>query len=725
MAEKKPVGFTRVVFGDKQILIPQDIYDRGVSSRKKYIVDSGQVTWQELQEAGFSDREQTVGGTAAQVGDWTLDNLDVVGPAVAGVAVSKATGGIAAPIAASALTAAATKYYVDTQRRGKEPSLETGLEALEAGGESVLIDVGTLGIAKIGLPMLRMMGFSSDEASKLVAAANKREALPVGSEESLLQTQNLLVGSKIKDAGLSATQTGKASRFKEAFEGVTDTSPFAGGRATARQEANTEAIKAEFLDLIRQESLTDVGRAELGQNILDVIVAGKKALSTNYTNALEPWLIKHGDVQVEPTLITKALSDVKNQMGYSATVKKPVPARVPETMSPGRTTPQVLATPANTQQIGTEFQQEALDMVNQRLSELKDVKFIPVKSLLAMQRTLNNAIDQAGSFGVQNRTLEAQLTKASNAFRNAIEETVRIKDPRGYDSLKEINRNYASGIESLIPPLDKAAVESAGEGYYEAIGKLLIGNPQATKVKAIQDSLNRAFAESRKAGVNPKDLPLKNSDQAFQAIKNGYVRGMLPDLRAETFNPAQYRDLARQFEDPTMVEVHKQLFGKDYGRFKTVINALSDATNKPDTIIGALQVQGKQASAMQRVGTSALGLAGAMGTGAAVGGPIGTMAAALTWMLSPSVFQRIISNQKAVNKMLVLQAESGKVKMTPTFMMSGLGKVYNTLSDEDKAFIQNQISEEVYGALKTVNSFQALDVPPEERRMMQMLSQPM
>jgi len=112
MAEKKPVGFTRVVFGDKQILIPQDIYDRGVSSRKKYIVDSGQVTWQELQEAGFSDREQTVGGTAAQVGDWTLDNLDVVGPAVAGVAVSKATGGIAAPIAARALTAAATKTYV-------------------------------------------------------------------------------------------------------------------------------------------------------------------------------------------------------------------------------------------------------------------------------------------------------------------------------------------------------------------------------------------------------------------------------------------------------------------------------------------------------------------------------------------------------------------------------------------------------------------------------------
>jgi hypothetical protein len=342
-----------------------------------------------------------------------------------------------------------------------------------------------------------------------------------------------------------------------------------------------------------------------------------------------------------------------------------------------------------------------------------------------MQRTLNNAIDQAGSFGVQNKTLEAQLTKASNAFRDAIEETVRIKDPRGYDSLKEINRNYASGIESLIPPLDKAAVESAGLGYYESIGKLLIGNPQATKVKAIQDSLNRAFAESRKAGVNPKDLPLKNSDQAFQAIKNGYVRGMLPDLRAETFNPAQYRDLARQFEDPTMVEVHKQLFGKDYGRFKTVINALSDATNRPDTIIGALQVQGKQASAMQRVGTSALGLAGAMGTGVAVGGPIASAAAALGWMLSPSVLQRIIANEKAVNKMLVLQAESGKVKMTPTFMMSGLGKVYNTLSDEDKAFIQNQISEEVYGALKTVNSFQALDVPPEERRMMQMLSQPM
>lgn len=725
MAEKKPVGYTRVVFGDKQILIPQDIYDKGVSSRKKYIVESGEVTWQELQEAGFSDREQTMGGTAAQVGDWTLDNLDVVAPAIAGVAASKATGGIATPIAVSALSAAASKYYVDTQRRGKEASLETGLEALEAGGESVLIDVGTLGLAKIGLPMLRMLGFSSNEANKLVAAANQRKALPVGSEESLLQTQNLLTGSSIKNAGLTASQTGKANRFKEALEGVIDTSPFAGGRATARQQANTEAIKAEFSDLIRLEGFSDLGRAELGQNVLDVIVAGKKALSTNYENALQTWSKTHGDVRVEPQLITKALSDLKNKMGYTATVKKPAPAAIPETMSPGRTTPQRLGTPANTRQIGTEFEREALSMLEGMGSELENVKNMPVKSLLAMQRKLNNAISTAGSFGVQNRTLEAHLTKVSNAFRQAVEETVRLKDPRGYDTLKEINRNYAQGIETLIPPVDKASVEAAGEGYYEAIGKLFIGNPQASKVRDVKNSLNRAFAESRKSGVNPKDLPLQNSAQAFQAIKNGYVRGIFPDLRAETFDLAQYRDLARQFEEPSMVEVHKQLFGKDYGRFKTLINAMSEATNRPDTIIGALQVQGKQANAMQRVGTSALGLAGSIGTGAAVGGPVGSAAAALTWMLSPSVLQRIISNEKAVNKLLTLQAESGKVKMTPTFMMSGLAKVYNSLSDEDKAFIQNQISEEVYGALKTVGSSEAVGIPPEERRIMQMLSQPM
>jgi len=57
--------------------------------------------------------------------------------------------------------------------------------------------------------------------------------------------------------------------------------------------------------------------------------------------------------------------------------------------------------------------------------------------------------------------------------------------------------------------------------------------------------------------------------------------------------------------------------------------------------------------------------------------------------------------------------------------MSGLAKVYNSLSDEDRAFIQNQISEEVYGALKTVGSSEAVGIPPEERRIMQMLSQPM
>lgn len=692
----------------KGALLPEGFMELGPEQRKAYLLKNGLVTVQELHDRGLSDASLPVGDadvfdTVEKVGDWTLDNMDVVAPAAAGVVASMVTKGAAAPIAASAITSAASKYYADT-RKGEEPSI--GASAL-AGAESIGIDLATLGVAKVGLPVLKMMGFASDEATDLIEHAGKVEAMPPGTQESLRQTQSILRQSGQEAASLSASQTGQINRALQIFENVVDNAPISGGRAVERANANNQAIQGAFLDLVRDGRTVSPGNNSYGIFVNTAVKAGKQALSNNYTRSLEDFSSSFGNVPVKPDILLARLKQLRKETEIVADVAKGKKLGVPRTQAESAITAEqraVLEKPTVVKRsISEDFDPEAMRLLDQYIETFStgrtdgSVVSMPVNSLIKLEKSLRRRIASAGNFdgqGVTNTTLEADLTSLANAVQDALEPTLRRVEPKAAEDYASLKTAYREGLADLVPPVNMGDIKQAGRGYFEAAGRTLLEGGSKSQVDAYLKTIRRSYAELRRAGGNVKDLAYKNADEAIGALRRGYVEQLMPNVNNPNFDINDYKRLATEAEKPSVKEIQQSIMGEDYGRFKSLLNAMSDAGSNDGSLFGALLLNSKTTSAVSGLLT--------VGASTAAGGPLGFVTSSLGWLMAPSVLQRIVSSPKAVNQLLLLQNKSKSENLTPEFLMSGAAKIFSSLSDEDQAYIQNVVREEVLGPTKAI-----------------------
>ena len=693
--------FVNFDIGDKQVLIPAKVTDSGFESTKEWLVGNGHTTWQALQEMGYGDAQlATPEGDKVirQIGDWSMENMDVIAPVAAGIATSAATGGATAPVVAGFVATALGKFASDTAK-AKEGEVVDPLDALYEGGVSAAIDIGTLGITKLTKPMLRVMGYGNKEADELIATANRREVADVNSQESLIQTQNLLTNSGVKNAGLTAAQTERSGTFIETIEGLVDASPFTRQASISRAKANNAVIQEGFQNIIQEIPFTNLGANAIGTNLNELITVGKEALSSNYKALSEPWMRNFGGIQLQPNLLGKVIDNARETSAIRATVKtkkKPTPS---ETMSPGRTGATDAGGVPTQKKIADKFEQETLQLLDDLDALNSSVVYMSAENLLSMQQKLRNAVTKAGSFDANyNGPLEQQLSKLSDDFTVALEETIRLKNPRAADDLIAMNAQYKEGINSLLPPINKTALQSAGEGYVEALGNLAVRTTEKSKIDGMKKSIYQAYAEAKKAGTL-NQMPFKTADEAFATFRAGYIKQLLPNLHSDAFDIVDYRNLAKQFETPSAQEAAKAVMGKDFGNFKSLLNAMSEATKTPDSLLGSLMVTSRTASAGQSLAAASLG---AVGIGAATGSGLAAAASGGAWILAPKVLQKIVSNPKAVNMFLGLEQKSKKENLTPTFVMSGIAKIMNSLSEEEQAAIRNTVSESILGGIKNV-----------------------
>lgn len=695
----------------KGALLPEGFMELGPEQRKAYLLKNGLVTVQELHDRGLSDASLPVGDaevfdTVEKVGDWTLDNMDVVAPAVAGVAASMMTKGAATPIAVSAIASAASKYYADT-RKGEEPSI--GASAL-AGAESIGIDLATVGLSKVGVPVLRMLGFASDEATDLIEHAGKVEAMPPGTQESLRQTQSILRQSGQEAASLSASQTGQINRALQIFENVVDNAPISGGRAVERANANNQAIQGAFLDLVRDGRSVAPGNNRYGMFVNSAVKAGKQALSNNYTRSLEDFSSSFGNTPVKPDILLARLKQLRKETEIVADVAKGKKLGVPRTQAESAITAQqraVLEKPTVVKRsISEDFDPEAMRLLDQYIETFStgrtdgSVVSMPVSSLIKLEKSLRRRIASAGNFdgqGVTNTTLEADLTSLANAVQDALEPTLRRVDPKAAEDYASLKTAYREGLADLVPPVNMGDIKEAGRGYFEAVGQTLLEGASKSQVDAYLNTIRRSYAELRRAGGNLKGLDYKNADEAIAALRRGYVENLMPNVNNPNFDINDYKRLATEAEKPSVKEIQQSIMGEDYGRFKSLLNAMSDAGSNDGSLFGTLMLNSKTANVVS-------GLTGAVTTAGATvaGGPLGFVASSLGWLVAPTVLQRIVSSPKAVNQLLMLQNKSKSENLTPEFLMSGAAKIFSSLSDEDQAYIQNVIREEVLGPTKAI-----------------------
>ena len=171
----------------------------------------------------------------------------------------------------------------------------------------------------------------------------------------------------------------------------------------------------------------------------------------------------------------------------------------------------------------------------------------------------------------------------------------------------------------------------------------------------------------------------------------------MPNVNNPNFDINDYKRLATEAEKPSVKEIQQAVMGEDYGRFRSLLNAMSDAGSNDGSLFGTLMLNSKTASAVS-------GIAGAVTTAGATvaGGPLGLAVSGLSWLVAPGVLQRIVSSPKAVNQLLLLQNKSKSENLTPEFLMSGAAKIFSSLSDEDQAYIQNVVREEVLGPTKAI-----------------------
>lgn len=687
----------------KGVELPEGFMQLGQEQKKAFLLKNDLVTVQELQDMGLSDASLPVGDaeifdTVEKVGDWTLDNMDVVAPAVVGVAASMMTKGAATPIAASAITSAASKYYTDT-RKGEEPSI--GSSAL-AGAESIGIDLATLGLSKVGLPVLKMLGFASDEATDLIEHASKVEAMPPGTQESLRQTQSILRQSGQEAASLSAAQTGNVNRFLGIFENVMDNAPITGGRAVERSKANNVAVKNAFLDLVRDGRTIAPGNNSYGVFVNNAVKAGKSALSNNYIRALDSFSQSFGDAKVKPDLLLKKLQDLQSEIQISAIVAKKRKAGIPRTQAESALTAEQIAVREKpvpfVQSIGEAFDPQAAEMLSKQIDIFSnDVISMPVDSLIKLEKSLRQGIAGKGKFdgsAAPNPVLDANLATIADAVQEALELTLRRANPKAAEDYASLKTAYKEGLADLVPPVNMSDIKEAGKGYFEAAGKTLLEGASKSQIDAYLNTIRRSYAELRRAGGNVKGLDYKNADEAIGALRRGYVENLMPNVNNPNFDINDYKRLATEAEKPSVKEIQKSIMGEDYDRFKTLLNAMSDAGSNDGSLFGALLLNSKTTSAISGLAT--------MGAGAAAGGPLGAAAAGLGWLVAPGVLQRIVSSPKAVNTLLFAQNKSKSENLTPEFLMSAGAKVFAALSEEDQAYIQNRIREEVLGPTKAI-----------------------
>ena len=644
------------------------------------------ITRQELQALGFrlsptSSGPEEEASTLDNIGDWTIRNAsDVLGIA-GGIGAGLITANPWVGLGTAALLTGVGEGVEDVYE-GKDIDY---MGAAKEAGVSGVTDLASLGTLRYAKPIYHALGFGAKQADTIIANQGAKNALAAGTKDSLQQTQNLLLrnspgGRFSYTQGLTAYQTGEVGALKAFAENLTELGIFSGTVATQRALNNSRIIQEQVQELMA-DSIGHFGRAgtfDVGAHIHGIITAGRKALNTQYGQGLDIIQKQLGPTQVNIAPIRNALSKFRNDN-----------AMIGKTFAGNNEPVGVLST----------LDDGTLNILEGELGKLQNVKTVRAQDLISIQKSIKGKIQEAGNFGSQtfNTVVERELTQLSDALNKPIADLMEVVSPGVSQQYRALNNTYAAARGTLLPTINDAVIRAGDKESYDALGRILIGS-QANKsqVKAMLKSVKQAFASIEEAGL-PIEGAVHNMDQATGLIRQGYLSRLLPSIHADTFHIKDYVKLAKNLEDPTTAALAKELMGEQWGSFKSFANAMAEASNHPDSILGGLVLRGREAGAIT-------GLASGMAQigGAGIAG-VGSLGSAAGIIFTPYVMAKIITNKKAINMLLTAQAESiakkGAMKQTDpyAFIVSRMSQIIAELPEDDKLDIRNYIRQQESG----------------------------
>ena len=543
---------------------------------------------------------------------------------------------------------------------------------------SIGFDIATLGAWRVAKPAFvaakKALGFTPKEIAEQITAIPK-QGLEAGSPESLQATQQIL-----QEGGASLTrfQTGQASALEVFAEKLGEAGLGSGKIAIGNADKVNKATQAALNDVTAGSVIrTGASPKELGESVLDVVTAGRMALSDAYGDGLDAIKTSVSNKKVNTTPVKNSLLRFLNQ---NKVVTKGTKRVLDE--ETGQIVEKQISKRVST------LDKDAQSFINSQLRGILELPTMSGNHLLDVDKKLTQEMKKFGDIKSPNynSTASQQLGELQNLIKTAMGDVLGTVDSKAAESYSTLKQQYSEGMQGLLPEINKNVIRNAEKGNYDVLGKLLTTQTNVSKIQNMLNSVDNAYRELAKTEKLPAEIPYATAKEAKKAIRQSFIKNLVPDINSADFDISSYADLAARFSKPAEQARLKVIMGEDYGRVRQLFNVMAEASKKPEGNLGTLFLRNKEYQSLTSVlQTGALGAAGLFTTGPVAAGT------ALFVIGTPMFMAKASSNPKAVNRLLAFN--KAKFKSDDAREKAALlivSDVMDALSDEEQAEIRNQ-----------------------------------
>lgn len=593
-------------------------------------------------------RRRGVGATGEPfaMGEFLKENVDIP----AGIAGAVAGAKLAAPtlnpwlIGASAVAGGAAGTFsgslASDALTGEDLQYQ---EAVEKALISAGLDVATLGAARLikGSYSLgkKALGHTPDETAEMILKQAK-EGMEAGTPESLQASQRLL---QEKGATLSRSQTGQSSALETFSEKIGQAGLLSETTYLNKVAETDRAVQETLNEIVERVPMRgDASPREMGEAMYDTINAGRLALSDSYGDGLTAIQegLKNKVVNVAP---------IKKKLNAYLNANKITSVGVEDVIPSGSPFAGKQATQREVRKKTSTLDKDTVKFINEKMSGILKLPNMKASDVIEMDRMLSAEIRKFGDVnsGMYNSTAQKELGDVIDLLKDSYLATIKQADTEAASQYAKLKTEYKKARDNLLPQITTNVIKRAGNNDYDALGRMLTTQTNASKVNEFMKSIDEAYRQTGKRGALPAEIPYGSAEEAKQIIKQGYLKNIFPDASSPDFKIQEYANLAEKFNKPANADMLKVITGKDYPRVKQLMNVMSEASFKPDGNLGTLFLRSKEYSGAGKVMQVVLPTAGAL-TGSVL-----TAGAGLAAVLATPVFLAKASfNPKVVNKML-------------------------------------------------------------------------
>ena len=329
---------------------------------------------------------------------------------------------------------------------------------------------------------------------------------------------------------------------------------------------------------------------------------------------------------------------------------------------------------------------EAAKFIKEQLSGALELGNMSAQSLLKVDKLITQQLRKFGDIKSPsyNSVADEQLGEMQDILKTAFIDTLKQADPKAAEAYRLLKLSYKEGSSGLLPIINKGTIQNADKGNFDVLGNLLTTQTNTSKIAAMMNSIDEAYVQLGKVKGLPSEIPYATAKEAKQAIKQSFLKNLMPNVNSATFDIKEYASLASQFSTPAGNKRLQVILGKDYAPVKQVFNLFTEASKRPDGNFGTLFLRGKEFATV-----------GAAVGGTAVGGPLLGMGSAAAVLMAPVFLAKAAVNPKAVNKLLAFDKMTFKNDIFKEKALTLIiSDVLNGLTKEEQAELRNNIREQ-------------------------------